>query len=201
VLVTQHGLFVAPDNGVLSHIRSREQASQAYLLDKPQYWRTSPSNTFHGRDIFSPVAAHLANGTHVGGMGSPLDQITMLNLVAPSIGSSSIRGEVIRVDHFGNALTNIAGFTWINSDKLEFIAPNHAYGETHPPVSIDPHKARINCGWHTLSSIYETYSQVPIGQPLALIGSSGELELAINQGSAADVLAIRVGTAVTLHFN
>jgi len=197
-LKATHGTFVAPDNGVLTHIRRQEPGSKAILLDRSEFWLPSPSNTSHGRDIFSPVGAHLAGGIAFDKMGSPLTAIIMLPMPPLVITTTSIKGEVIRIDHFGNALTNIAPLRWLDTHSLQFSGDDQP-GSTDP-IQIDIHKARITCGWHTVDAVHANYSQVPAGQALALVGSSGELEVAICQGNASDQLAIHVGSPVTLQF-
>lgn len=192
---TPVGRFVAPDNGVLTFVLQGQPSWSAVRLDRPEYWLGEPSNTFHGRDIFSPVAAHLAKGTPLSDMGSPLEQITLLELPTLSITPHSIRGEVVRIDHFGNLLTNIRHLQWINDDTIEF-RPENGDG---PPKQITATKVQVMCGWHTLDRIQQTYSQVPQGRKLALVGSEGELEIAVNQGNAEEALSIKVGDPVTLH--
>lgn len=192
------GIFVAPDNGVLTHIRSREPESKVILLDRTEYWLPSPSNTFHGRDIFSPVGAHLAAGVPFNKLGKSLSEMIMLPMPPLVVTSTTIKGEVIRIDHFGNALTNIAPLRWLDEHRLEFS------GDIQPgspsPIQIDVHTARITCGWHTVDAVHANYSQVPAGQALALVSGSGELEVAVCQGSASDQFAIQVGSPVTLQF-
>jgi S-adenosylmethionine hydrolase len=198
VLDTPHGRFVAPDNGVLTYVRLLEPSSKPFVLDKPRFWRTSPSHTFHGRDIFSPVAAHLASGVSPREMGSPLEQINMLPLRPLEVTPTAIRGEVIRVDRFGNAMTNIMRLSWVSEHELE-LQPLSVVPGLEAPLRIDARQTRITCSWHTLDRIYRTYSEVAIGQALALVGSNGELEIAVNRGSASDALALKVGDPVTLH--
>ncbi len=196
-LKTSHGIFVAPDNGVLTYVRAREPDSQIILLDNPDYWLPLPSNTFHGRDIFSPVAAQLASGIPFEKIGTPLDSIILLPMSPLAITPTSIKGEVIRIDRFGNVLTNIAPLRWLDDHTLEFSSESE---DGAPAVRIDAVKARTSCGWHMVDGVFQNYSQVAVGKPLALIGSSGELEIAVNQGNAGEVFAIEVGSPVTLQF-
>lgn len=197
-LETAHGVFVAPDNGVLTLVNNRENKLRAFLLDKPEYWLPSPSTTFHGRDIFSPVGAHLASGVPIEKLGSPLKSITLFTEAELTISPSVIKGEVVRIDRFGNALTNIAPVHWVDAGTLEI--------ETEPSVKqgklrFKAASARTSCGWHTVNGIQRTYSESPAGQPLVLVGSSGELEIAINMGNASDRFAIQVGSPVTVQLD
>lgn len=193
-LKTANGSFVAPDNGVLTHVYTREADPIVVALENPDYWLPVPSNTFHGRDIFSPVAAHLATGSAIEKMGSRLDHLTMLPIPALTVAPSLIRGEVVRIDHFGNALTNILPLHWLDSETVEFSPPGD------PPIRLKAGSSHVTCGWHSVTGLHQNYSTVAVGQPVALIGSSAELEIAVNQGNASEVFAIKVGSPVTLQF-
>ncbi|HEC24232.1 MAG TPA: hypothetical protein ENI95_15085 [Chloroflexi bacterium] len=195
---TPRGRFVAPDNGVLTYVWLAEPESRAVTLDKPEYWLPSPSYTFHGRDIFSPVAAHLAGGATLDDVGSPLEDPVMLSFPPLSITPEVIRGEVIQIDRFGNVLTNIMHLKWLDEEWLE-LQPIMASTDLEQPVRINARRARVTSGWHNFQGIHQTYSQVEVGQTIALVGSNGELELAINQGNANKVLGIDVGDTVTIH--
>jgi S-adenosylmethionine hydrolase len=197
-LETPRGIFVAPDNGILTYIRLQEPSSTPVLLENSSYWLASRSNTFHGRDIFSPVAAHLANGVPVRQMGPILETIVMFPVTPLDITPTLIRGEVTQIDRFGNLLTNISRLRWLDAKTLEL---HHVRAQSNEPVTIQlsTTKVRITCGWHAFKGIHQTYSTVQVGQPLAVVGSNGELEIAINQGSASNALAAKVGDPVTLH--
>jgi S-adenosylmethionine hydrolase len=199
VLKTPGGIFVAPDNGILTLVRRREPAAAAYVLDNPDYWLPDPSRTFHGRDIFSPVAAHLANGVQLNDLGTPVGDLVDLSLAEPVVSPGSIWGEVFRIDHFGNILTNITGLRWID-DQTAACFPAGLGSDPGGPVYFDAPSARITIGRNTVDGLSQTYSQVSIGQVLSLIGSSGELEISINQGNAQQELGVEVGDPVTIHF-
>lgn len=202
-LETPQGRFVAPDNGVLSYVWQQEAEARAVILENQAYWRPSPSHTFHGRDIFSPVAAHLARGVPLGEFGEAVGEIALLPMPDLLISSGSIQGEVIHIDHFGNVLTNITELRWIDESRIALHPIGLVKGSVKPdePILIDSKNARINCGWHTLNGLHHTYSDVPKGRFIALVGSSGELEIAMNQGSASENLAIKIGDPVTLRFS
>jgi len=191
-LRTAQGMFVAPDNGVLTYIYAKESMPSAVALENTDYWLPSPSTTFHGRDIFSPAAAHLAMGVAFEKMGPRLDHLVMLPLPPLTVTPLLIRGEVIQIDHFGNALTNITPLHWLDSDTVEFAPPGQS------PMKFEAARTSITCGWHSVSGLHANYSGVPAGQPVALIGSREELEIAVKQGNASQVFAIKVGSPVTL---
>ena len=193
-LQTDSATFVAPDNGVLTHVYASAAAPNVVALENTEYWLPNPSMTFHGRDIFSPVAAHLAMGVQLAALGPRLDQLVMLTLPSLAVAASSIRGEVVRIDHFGNVITNIMPLRWLDPQTVEF-APTGK-----PAVTIQAARSKTSCGWHTVSGLQTTYTGVPDGQAVAVIGSSQELEIAINQGNASQAFDIKVGSPVTLQF-
>jgi hypothetical protein len=197
-LETPRGIFVAPDNGVLTYIRLQEPSSTPVLLQNNSFWLGSPSSTFHGRDIFSPVAAHLANGVPVRQMGPVLETIVTFPVTPLEITPTMIRGEVTQIDRFGNLLTNISYLRWLDTETLEF---HHVRAQNNEPVTtqLNATRVRITCGWHAFKGIHQTYSTVEVGQPLAVVGGNGELEIAVNQGNAGNAMAAKVGDPVTLH--
>jgi S-adenosyl-L-methionine hydrolase (adenosine-forming) len=169
--------FVGPDNGLFSWVLRQASAWQAYHLKDPAYWHPTVSKTFHGRDIFAPVAAHLAMG---------LDPRVLGPVCSPLVPSwaeaiekeEEILGEITHIDHFGNAVTNVS---------REMIA-HFALGS----------RIAVRIGAFNLSAIAETYGDQTPGKVIALIGSHGHLELAINQGSAAQTCGLHRGDPVIL---
>jgi S-adenosylmethionine hydrolase len=177
-----------------------EETCHAVSLTNRDYWRPVPSHTFHGRDIFSPVAAHLAKGVPLDELGTPIEALALLQLPPLSITPDSIQGEVIRMDHFGNVLTNILPLHWADESTLAFEPPDGEGDQPAPAVRLAADSALVTFGWQSLSGIHRTYSEVEVGQAVALVGSGGELEVAINQGNAQATLSVNVGDPVTLHF-
>jgi len=165
VLVDNY-FFVGPDNGLFSTIIETQRHAVVIHLKETKYWMQSISPTFHGRDIFAPVAAHLSLGVNPFLMGEKIDNPTPLAYPLPHKNNSDLVGEIIRVDHFGNLITNIT---------REHLSPFLASKDLI-----------ITVGRLTLKKISTTYNDVPEDQPLALIGSSDLLEIAINMGRAAD---------------
>jgi S-adenosylmethionine hydrolase len=156
--------FVGPDNGLFWPTIEADSGSEVIHLTEKRYWMDTVSSTFHGRDIFAPVAAHLSEGIDLFLMGEKIDD--PITLAYPLVRRERDRlvGEVIRVDYFGNPITNIAA-----EDLPEFL-PSEGLS-----VSIEG---------FVLKEIHTSYNQVPEGKPLALIGSSNVLEIAVNRGSA-----------------
>jgi len=177
VVETSHGFLVGPDNGVLSLAAAVLGTRQVRLIENMEYVRQPVSQTFHGRDIFAPVAAHLSRGIALDTLGPHVDSIVELAVPAPQSSTSGVRGEVIYVDHFGNLITNITA---------DALAHFPAQGVS---VSIDgkPVAGPVNA-----------YAAVPEGAALAIVGSWGVVEIAVCGGSAAQTFAAGPGTPVTV---
>ena len=162
--------FVGPDNGVLSFALARETITEIRRLDNDTYFRRPVSLTFHGRDVFAPVAAALTRNILFESLGKQWDDYVRLDWPQPTVAGGLIRGEVIYIDHFGNAITNIEG-----------------PGKSATKVRV-PEKVRCEIGL--------CYQDAPLGQPVALLGSSGFLEIAVNGGNAARAHAVTIGDTV-----
>lgn len=176
-------LFVGPDNGLLPLLLDGLDlpAPHVVRLDRPDWWRLpTPSATFHGRDIFGPVAAHLAQGVALDRVGSAMEALHSLHWPLPRTDAEGIDGMVLAVDHYGNCVTNIS---------------RSAY-EAH----VDARKAKCYIGSTILTGVAQTYSGAAIGEPVALFGSSDLLEIAVAGGHAADLLSISRGDSVNLVF-
>jgi S-adenosyl-L-methionine hydrolase (adenosine-forming) len=168
------GFFVGPDNGVLSGVFDQTPIVKAVELTNPAFWRTpNPSATFHGRDIFAPVAAHLAGGLALEHLGTPLaaDSLVRLDLPALMTTDQGRVGCIQYIDHFGNAVTTI---------------PAEALGDCPWQIQVG----------QTVLSGTRTYNSVQRSDPLALVGSHGFVEIAVNQGSAQQDLGLAVGDRV-----
>jgi S-adenosylmethionine hydrolase len=194
---TTRGRFVAPDNGVLTHILKTVDEWQAVALENPKYWLADPSQTFHGRDIFSPVAAHLASGVPLKKFGPVLNDPITIKIPPLTRIQGGVKGEVVRIDHFGNVMTNIETLSWLDETTIEF-DPLEERLALDAPLRFEAKNARVTFGWRTLDGIKRAYSDVTVGDTVPLVGSSGELEISVNQGNAADKLAIQTGDPVTL---
>ena len=177
---TRSCFFVGPDNGLFSMILRKETGWEARRLENRQFRRSPLSSTFHGRDLFAPAAAHIARGVRFDTLGPACDPVSP-HWDEPSIGKGEVRGEVIHVDRFGNAITNVL------SETLEKQAPVE--------------KWMITAEKSAISSIEQTYGGVRTGEPLALTGSAGFIEIAVNQGNAASELELGLGTRVTFRLS
>ncbi len=163
--------LVGPDNGLFSGVLSQVAPKAVVELTNSLYWRTSkPSSTFHGRDIFAPVGAHLAQGVALSELGRGLNpkSLVQLPLATCSRTEDRIRGCIQYIDRFGNLVTNISG------------------------GDISGKRWSVEIAQSRIAGRY-TYGEVASGELLALVGSHGWLEIALNRGSAQAQLNLRVG--------
>ncbi len=179
-LRTAKAFFVGPDNGIFTLVLQRQQLLQAICLDNPRYHLPTVSSTFHGRDIFAPVAAHIACGVSVEELGTPIHRLQRLPLPRIRVDWQGIRATVVHIDRFGNAITNLT------RDNYE--AWRTRWDVKEPAVQVAASDIFL--------PIATTYGEVARGKPLALFGSSGRLEVAVNGGSAALELALRRGDTI-----
>jgi len=175
-LGTQH--YIAPDNGLLSALVVRRTPTKIVELAEPSFWLEPVSPTFHGRDVMAPVAARLSLGLDPERLGVRRDEIVRLVWPEVKVSDRRIAGMVQSVDSFGNLITNIT------AEELAAI-----------PAGIEVH---VRCGEHETFGIFRTYSDQPPMTLIALVGSSGRLELAIVDDSAAAMLGESAGSEVTL---
>jgi S-adenosylmethionine hydrolase len=166
-------VFVGPDNGVFSaFLGGRDRGSVVHVTEN-RFFLPAISHTFHGRDIFAPVAAHLARGVDLHEMGSAVTDPVCLDIPSVMINEQSLHGEVTRIDRFGNLITNIPAQTfesWMAGNRVLF-----------------------TIGQLSLETFGRTFSDVAPNSALALVGSSGHLEIAVNMGRAS----VRVGPSGT----
>src|SRR5450755_3853503 len=176
---TEDYIFVAPDNGVLSLVEAREPNFSVRHITADRYFLQPVSQTFHGRDIFAPVAAWLAKGVAPAEFGPEVTDYVRLPLPAVErIGGNSLRGAVLKVDKFGNLITNLS----------EQEAPA-LFAATPPSVQV------LIAG-QTITRVCRSYAEGGDDEFFAILGSSGYLEIAARQASAAEKLSAGVGTPV-----
>ena len=181
-LKLENHFFIAPDNGVLTFLLGEENVSSLNLITNSDYFRHPISQTFHGRDVIAPVGAHITNGLAVNELGPKIDLqkvICLDSLGARRTEKGEIKGEVVAIDHFGNMITNI------KSEQL-----------TECLSAVPLQKIRIKIGSNVIRGLSDSYASGGSNSPLALIGSRGYLEIAINKGSAAQRLNASTGDHV-----
>ncbi len=193
LLVTPEGQFLAPDNGLLTYaVREAPEYEEAiagsgflqavsmpvpagcavYRLSNETLWRKPVSDTFHGRDVFAPLAAHLSLGLPPADVGESVESLTCLSIPHPRRRGDEIWGHVVHVDRFGNLVTTIGG---------------------EPVAGRD---VEVTVGGSHIRGISRSYAEG--GELLAIIGSGGSLEIAVRDGSAADALCVGVGELVVV---
>lgn len=168
--------LVGPDNGLFSLVFAEQTPDVLVSLKNPRYFLPKISATFHGRDIFAPVAAHLSLGACLDDMGPALPDPVRLNWPIPRFAATKVTGHVVAVDHFGNLISNIS-----------FAKLAHWLQGRSP---------RFRVRGQEIFRLAATYSEVPTGTLLALEGSHGYLEIACREGRAAGILAAGVGAPV-----
>jgi len=173
--IGEHHL-IAPDNGLVSRLALRAQPSTIITVADPSYWLPVVSATFHGRDIMAPVAARLSLGLDPARLGPRQHEIERLEWTEACVTEKKIEGTVQSIDSFGNLITNIPADALVNVPRGEEVT--------------------IVCDEHETHGIFNAYADQPEMTLIALVGSSGHLELAIVGESAAMMLGVRAGTPV-----
>ena len=168
--------FVAPDNGLLTMVFKEAVPTQVVELTNGQYARPTISRTFEGRDRFAPAAAWLAKGIELRALGTPVTTWKMLDVPEPRVGGGNLSGIVLRVDRFGNLITNI--------DRRSYDA------------FVAGGRSEIDVAGHPIAKVVDTYSDVEGSSAFALFGSSDHLEIAIAGGNAAECLGVERGAPV-----
>ncbi|MDA0798135.1 MAG: SAM-dependent chlorinase/fluorinase [Chloroflexi bacterium] len=186
-VTTDDATFICPDNGLLSYPLDEARAFvdrdpfamgrvavprdwHAVHLSNADYWRQPLSSTFHGRDIFAPIAGHLAAGVAIASLGTRVMDLAAFAVPRPRTAGDTSIGQVLHVDHFGNLITNLH------------------------PANFPDGRLRIRVGGTTISGLSDAYQDG--GDLVALIGSSGTLEIAFRNGNAARTLGVTVGADV-----
>lgn len=212
-------ILVGPDNGLFTPWLD---GAAVYHLTNSRYFLDKPSATFHGRDIFAPVAAHLAGGVPPAEMGERIDDPVRLEIPKPKIKKGTIRGEVIHIDYFGNLITNIPAYAMEPFLQNQQLTSGHHKSQTSKKASLrseEEKKAECGCvitvAKEKIYGLVSTYGAEPEiktyvfkreetgGSPrpvplIALIGSHGYLEIAVPMGNAKEVLNARRGDTVTV---
>ncbi len=165
-------LFVGPDNGLLA--LAAQPPRRVYTLDRHEWFRRPVSSTFHGRDVYAPVAAHLASGVTTDQIGTLGHDLAALELTPVRRQGDTVEATVVHVDRFGNLITNL-----LRAD-----------------LPAAPERVCIELAGRTIEGLVPSYAFGAAGEPVALIGSGGTLEIAVNRGSAAESLGVVRGATV-----
>ena len=171
--------FVAPDNGVLSVVYEREPAVKVRHITAEHYFLNPVSATFHGRDVFAPVAAWLAKTYQSEVFGEEISDYVRFALPRAKANGTALKGVVLRVDAFGNLITNLTA-------------------EDLPTAMASAGKIKLKVGNKEIEKLAQTFAQGAAGEAVAIVGSSGFVEVAVNKGHAARTLGAQRGSEVTL---
>jgi len=180
ILVTgQNHYFIAPDNGVLSGIFEKEHPVVVRHITSEHYFLQPVSKTFHGRDVFAPIAAWLSKNWQPASMGEEITDFKRFIMPRPKEADGLLKGVVLKVDAFGNLITNFRA-------------------EDLPANAAEKGEVRLQIGSHPVTKFVPTFAHGASGEAVAYIGSSGFLEVAMNKGSAARTLGLGRGTPVLI---
>jgi len=169
--------FVAPDNGLLSFVFDKEREFGVFELTEEKFFAEKVSRTFHGRDVFAPIAAHLSNGVQPEEFGAKIKDFIRLKTIAPhKISEGLIEAEITHADHFGNLVTNLK-----HSDL--------------------PEKFTLEIGGKIISKLQTFFAEAKKSELFMISGSAGFLEIAAFQDSAQSILRVAVGEKVRLRTN
>jgi S-adenosylmethionine hydrolase len=171
--------FVAPDNGVLSAVYDQSESIHAWHVTAEHYFLNPVSATFHGRDIFAPTAAWLSKTWQTGSFGEEITDFVRFAIPKPKVNGNAIKCVVLRVDHFGNLVTNLKP-----DDAAALFVPDA--------------KFTIRVGNGIVQKLVPTFSDGAPGEAVAMIGSGGYLEISINKGNASKTLGAGRGSEVTI---
>ncbi len=172
-------LFLAPDNGVLKFVLEKNKSADVYHVSNSKYFLAEVSRTFHGRDIFAPAAAHLAKGIPIAELGPPVRDWKVGRLPRLVEREREIFGEIIYVDRFGNLISNIPGDVLQRGHHTQIV---------------------VKLAGAVIVGLVESYFAGKEGKPIALIGSAGYLEIAVNGGDAQKTLHCQIGDEINVNF-
>jgi len=178
LLVTTNYFFVGPDNGLFTFALKREKVKKAVALTNPKYFLSPVSNTFHGRDLFAPVAAYLSLGVKPEAFGPALNSWVELDFAKTRIREGRLIGEILHIDAFGSLISNIG-----NEQLFHF---------------VKDHSFVIRVGKRTIRGLKKGYWEGKRNEAMALIGSGGFLEISVREGNAQKVLRVKKGDQVTI---
>jgi S-adenosylmethionine hydrolase len=178
LIVTKDGSFVGPDNGIFTLALKGQKIKKVIALTNPKYFLSHVSHTFHGRDLFAPVAAYLSLGVRPGAFGPVLSSWVEFDFEKPGIKEGRLIGEIFHIDVFGNLISNI------DEEQLFHFVKNHSF--------------EIKIGKRTIRGLKKGYWEGKRNEPIALIGSGGFLEISVREGNARKMLEVKMGDPIQI---
>jgi S-adenosylmethionine hydrolase len=171
--------FIAPDNGVLSMVYEKEESCMVRHITSDHYFLQPVSNTFHGRDIFAPVAGWLAKNNQPASFGEEITDPVRFSMPKAKSAEGKVKGVVLKVDNFGNLVTNVT------PDLI-------------PQVFLPEGRYKISVGGKDINRVLQHYAEGAQGEPFGILGSAGLLEISMNRGNAARTLGAQRGAEVVV---
>ena len=176
IVETPRYRFVGPDNGIFAHVYAREPVNRIVSVTETRFMLPHISNTFHGRDVFAPVAAHLAVGTPVSAFGPEIEDCHAGSITEPVAREGGITGRVLHIDRYGNIITDIGESLFLETTREK--------------------RFLVRLADLALDRVSASYDEAAGGAALAILDSAGLLEIAVNGGSAAETLGVSTGDRV-----
>ena len=183
VIVSKNAVFIGPDNGLLIPAAQKHGSFVVYEISNNDYFSKQVSHTFHGRDIFAQVASHILMGVSFDSIGPQIHDYKKIELEKPIFSENLLKGHVLYIDDFGNVITTI---DTLSSEK------HLALGKMYTMVV---NKKKYQLPYH------KSYGFIPQNQMLLTLGSANLLEIAVNQGNAADVLKVKINDPIEIKFS
>ncbi len=180
IVVTESYYFVGPDNGLFTLIYQEAERIRVHHITSTHYYLPNPAPTFHGRDIFAPVAGWLAKGIASGNFGEEITDYVKLNIPVPKTTPNSIEGHIVHIDRYGNSITNI------NYEDIKALFPE----------GMDMGAASVSFSGKEIKGLKKFYAEAAPGAPGAIINSSGALEIFLFKQNARTALSLKRGDAV-----
>jgi S-adenosylmethionine hydrolase len=181
IVETERCFYVGPDNGLLMLSAQREGIRHVYNISNPDYVLPTISRTFHGRDIFAPAAAHLSKGCTPSEFGPEIHDYLIPRFAKPQMRRGCLLGEILYIDDFGNVVSNISTKDLEKVGMKESCLLHVKFRKKVLKLKFCP-----------------AYGEVPVKAPLVLIGSSGFLEVSVNQGNASEAFKVKIGDSICL---
>ena len=181
IIQSEHYFFVGPDNGVLSLAADQDKVQKVVEITNRRYYLEPVSDTFHGRDIFAPVAAHLVENRAIESFGTLIQDWIQITIPKAQVSGNKIHGEIIHIDKFGNVITNISQQIF------------------QTVLQSNENKLKLMINKRTLTiPLCKSYNEGEIGDLLGIFGSTGFLEISRNQASAANSLEIEINDKISI---
>ncbi|HSB05492.1 MAG TPA: SAM-dependent chlorinase/fluorinase, partial [Thermodesulfobacteriota bacterium] len=178
LIVTSNDFFVGPDNGIFTLALLREKVEKVVALTRGKYFLSRVSSTFHGRDVFAPVAAHLSSGVHPEAFGNEIGSWESFSISRPEEKTKELVGEILHIDSFGNLISNIDEETFLSFTRSRAFL--------------------IRVGRQTIQGLKQGYWEGKKDEAMALIGSGGFLEISLREGSAWKKLKVKRGDRIKI---